>query len=114
MNIAQSADGVTVRAPAKLNLFLEVLGKRADGYHEIASLMLAVDRHDTLGFKEEPSGNILLQCDDPALSAGPDNLVFRAARLLQERGGVKMGATIDLRKQIPMAAGLGGGSGNAA
>ncbi|HXG13021.1 MAG TPA: 4-(cytidine 5'-diphospho)-2-C-methyl-D-erythritol kinase [Gemmataceae bacterium] len=108
------ADGVVVWAPAKVNLFLEVLGKRADGYHEIATLMVAVSLYDTLEFKEEASPHILLRCDHPDLSPGPDNLVYRAADLLRRRGGVERGVRISLRKRIPMAAGLAGGSADAA
>ena len=76
-------DTVVVWAPAKVNLFLEVLGKRADGYHEIATLMVAVSLYDTLEFKEDASGAIRLTCDRSNLSTGPDNLVCRAALLLQ-------------------------------
>ena len=65
---------VVVRAPAKVNLFLEVLAKRPDGYHEIATLMVAVSLYDTLEFKEEPSGAVRLRCDVPELTTGPDNL----------------------------------------
>ena len=75
---------VVVRAPAKVNLFLEVLGKRPDGFHELATLLLAIRRHDTLRFKEDPSGRLRLTCNRPELSTGPDNLVLRAARLLQD------------------------------
>lgn len=110
---ARSADGVKVWAPAKVNLFLEVLRKRADGYHEIATLMVAVSLFDTLEFKEEPSGAIQLICDQPGLSTGPDNLVCRAAELLRQSGGGQ-GARIVLTKRIPLAAGLGGGSSDAA
>jgi 4-diphosphocytidyl-2-C-methyl-D-erythritol kinase len=108
------ADAVIIRAPAKVNLFLEVLGKRADGYHEIATLMTAVSLYDTLEFKEESSPRIQLACDQPELSTGPDNLVCRAAALLQARAGCTRGARIQLRKRIPMAAGLAGGSTDAA
>ena len=101
-----------VRAPAKVNLFLEVLGKRPDGFHEIATLMVAIRLMDTLIFKEEP--DLRLGCNRPDLSTGPDNLVLRAARLLAERTGCTKGAHIRLVKRIPMAAGLAGGSTDAA
>jgi 4-diphosphocytidyl-2-C-methyl-D-erythritol kinase len=114
MHIAQHADRVEVRAPAKVNLFLEVLGKRPDGYHEIATLMVAVGLFDTLEFKEEPSGQIELRCDVPRLSTGPDNLVCRAASLLRQTTGTSQGARIELTKRIPLAAGLAGGSSDAA
>jgi 4-diphosphocytidyl-2-C-methyl-D-erythritol kinase len=105
---------VVVWAPAKVNLFLEVLGKRPDGFHQIATLMLAIRRFDTLWFKEDPSGRLHLTCNRPELSTGPDNLVLRAARLLQERTGCTRGCNARLVKRIPMAAGLGGGSADAA
>jgi 4-diphosphocytidyl-2-C-methyl-D-erythritol kinase len=108
------ADAVVVWAPAKVNLYLEVLAKRADGYHEIATLMVAVSLYDTLEFKEETSGIIRLACDHPDLATGADNLVVRAAHLLQERTGCRRGAQIRLAKQIPLTAGLGGGSSDAA
>jgi 4-diphosphocytidyl-2-C-methyl-D-erythritol kinase len=108
------ADAVVVWAPAKVNLYLEVLAKRADGYHEIATLMVAVRLYDTLAFKEDGSGTITLGCDQPDLSTGPDNLVVRAARLLQQRTGCSRGASVQLVKRIPMAAGLAGGSADAA
>jgi 4-diphosphocytidyl-2-C-methyl-D-erythritol kinase len=108
------ADAVVVWAPAKVNLYLEVLAKRPDGYHEIATLMVAVSLFDTLEFKEDASGQVLLTCDHPSLSTGPDNLVCRAANLLQARCGSDRGAQIRLAKRIPMAAGLAGGSTDAA
>jgi 4-diphosphocytidyl-2-C-methyl-D-erythritol kinase len=101
---------VLVRAPAKVNLFLEVLAKRPDGYHEIATLMVAVSLYDTLEFKEDSSGAIRLHCNAPELTTGPDNLVVKAAALLRQRTGCTRGADIRLIKRIPMAAGLAGGS----
>src|SRR5947207_4295880 len=105
---------VVVRAPAKVNLFLEVLAKRPDGYHEIATLMVAVSLYDTLEFKEDPTGHVRLQCDLPNLSTGPDNLVCRAAEALRRHAGITRGAAIRLTKRIPLAAGLAGGSTDAA
>src|SRR5262245_25434236 len=107
-------DTVVIRAPAKVNLFLEVLGKRADGYHEIASLMVAVSLYDTLEIRDEPAGRVVLSCDHAELSTGSDNLVCRAAALLQQRTGCARGASIRLAKRIPLAAGLAGGSSDAA
>lgn len=109
-----SSPNILVDAPAKLNLTLEVLGRRADGFHELRSLMVAIDLQDRLILEPAPDGSLTLTCDAPELSAGPDNLVMKAARLLQEYTGVKRGATIHLAKQIPWAAGLGGGSSDAA
>ena len=105
---------VQILAPAKVNLFLEVPGKRADGYHEIATLMLAIDLADELDIAPDESGALSLTCDDPALTVGPDNLVLKAASRLRAETGSKTGARIHLRKQIPWAAGLGGGSSDAA
>src|SRR5205807_9808037 len=88
------------------------LHKRPDGYHEIATLMVAIRLMDTLVFKEEP--DLRLGCNRPDLSTGPDNLIMRAAKLLRERTGCTRGAHIHLVKRIPMAAGLAGGSTDAA
>jgi 4-diphosphocytidyl-2-C-methyl-D-erythritol kinase len=112
MRLAVCKDAVVVRAPAKVNLYLEILGKRPDGYHEIATLMVAIRLFDTLVFKEGP--DLELTCNRPDLSVGPDNLVMRAARLLQERTGAIRGARIRLKKRIPTEAGLAGGSTDAA
>ncbi len=106
--------GVEVLAPAKLNLFLEILGKRPDGYHELESLMVAVDLFDTLSFVDDPTGAIRLTCDDPTLPTDSANLVIQAAERLRAEAGVDRGATIALRKAIPAQAGLAGGSSDAA
>lgn len=105
---------VRVWTPAKVNLFLEVLARRPDGYHDLATLMVAVSLYDTLEFTEGPTGVIRLLCDQPDLSTGPDNLVFRAAEALRQRAGSPHGVIIRLRKRIPLAAGLAGGSSDAA
>ena len=102
-----------LRAPAKLNLYLRVLGKRPDGYHEIETLFERIDLADELAFEAHPD-QLLLTCDDPTLSCGEDNLVFKAAHLLQQVSGAARGARIQLIKRIPIAAGLGGGSSDAA
>jgi 4-diphosphocytidyl-2-C-methyl-D-erythritol kinase len=118
------ADAVVVQAPAKINLFLEVLGKRPDGYHEVVTCMVAVDLCDTLLFqnpkRQSPkrqrglSSDIELVCDDPAAPAGPQNLIWRAAELLRKHTGEQRGVRIQLTKRIPVAAGLAGGSSDAA
>lgn len=99
-------------AHAKVNLFLEVLGKRPDGYHDVATLMAKVDLADELTF--EPTDGLALACDVPELDCGPANLVMRAAERLQQETGCRLGARIGLEKKIPWAAGLGGGSSDAA
>jgi 4-diphosphocytidyl-2-C-methyl-D-erythritol kinase len=114
MLINRFADDVVVWAPAKVNLYLEVLAKRPDGYHEIETLMVAVNLYDTLVFTEESTGTTQLHCNRPNLSTGPDNLIVRAAQLLREHTGRTKGARIRLVKRIPLAAGLAGGSTDAA
>jgi 4-diphosphocytidyl-2-C-methyl-D-erythritol kinase len=114
MIVRPIADGVEVLAPAKLNLFLEILGRRPDGYHEIESLMVAVDLYDTLSFSDDPTGAITLRCDDPTLPTDRDNLVVKAAERLKAESGCPRGAVIELKKAIPAQAGLAGGSSDAA
>ncbi len=101
-------------APAKVNLFLEVLGQRPDGFHEVQTLILAVDLFDTLEVRDDPSGNLSLVCDPPGLPAGPANLVWKAADALRRAAGAGRGAAVRLTKRIPTEAGLGGGSSDAA
>lgn len=101
-------------APAKVNLTLEVLGKRADGYHAIESLMVAVDLFDTLEFQATADGCISLSCEPAGLPTDQRNLVMKAAERLKTAYGVKQGAAIRLIKRIPSEAGLGGGSSDAA
>ncbi len=98
-------------APAKINLVLEVLGKRDDGYHEIRSLVQAIGLCDTVTF--DLADSISLKCSEPSLET-PDNLVIRAAELLRQVSGCQKGAHIKLEKRIPWGAGLGGGSSDAA
>ena len=101
-------------APAKVNFSFEIKARRADGFHEIETLMAPVSLFDRLTI--ETAGDedgIRFSCDDPAL-AGDDNLVVRAARLFRERTGIRDGITIYLEKKIPHGAGLGGGSSDAA
>ncbi|GIW87427.1 MAG: 4-diphosphocytidyl-2-C-methyl-D-erythritol kinase [Isosphaeraceae bacterium] len=114
MIVREIPDGIEALAPAKLNLFLEVHGKRADGYHELETLMVAVDWYDTLRFRSDPSGAIALVSDDPDLPIDRSNLVVRAAEVLQEAIGIRSGAAIRLTKRIPAQSGLGGGSSDAA
>ncbi len=141
MRIHRSVATHVVRAPAKLNLFFEVLGKRDDGYHEIETLMCPVDLYDSLYFTEETGGQVELKCErvrasgysgeaqrgdidsgdiDPGniglgdLPQGNDNFVVRGVKLLQMRAGIDRGLRMRLVKRIPMESGLGGGSSDAA
>lgn len=104
---------ITVEGNAKINLTLDILGKRPDGYHEVAMVMQSIGLHDTLTLSKISSG-IELTLDVPGLEADERNLAWRAARLLLDGEGVKGGVRIALTKRIPIAAGLAGGSADAA
>lgn len=104
---------LTVLSRAKLNLSLDVFGTRPDGYHEIASVMQSLALSDVLTFESRPRG-ISLEVSGKPVVAGEKNLVLRAARLLAASTRCGRGAAITLRKNIPVAAGLGGGSADAA
>lgn len=100
-------------SPAKLNLFLHITNQRADGYHELQSLFQMLDYGDTLTFAPASSSNITLSPAIPGVALS-DNLVYRAAHLLQTHANVQTGVHITLEKRLPMGGGLGGGSTNAA
>jgi 4-diphosphocytidyl-2-C-methyl-D-erythritol kinase len=102
-----------VRCPAKVNLYLRVVGRRPDGYHEVVTVMQPLTLADTLTVTLAGAG-ISLRCDRPDLPQGEENLVWRAARQFQEETGLTMGVRLSLSKRIPVAAGLGGGSSDAA
>lgn len=100
-------------SPAKLNLFLYITGKRSDGYHELQTLFQFLDFGDTLSFKIRDDRDIVLL--DPIENVPTEqNLIYRAAKLLQETTACQKGIEIGIQKNIPMGAGLGGGSSNAA
>lgn len=117
-------EGLDLHTPAKLNLVLEVLGKRSDGYHQVSTVMCPITLWDRLVITPCSSPSISLELelpsdsarDDPAwqIPTGSSNLVVRAATQVQRALGVRSGCHIQLTKQIPAAAGLGGGSSNAA
>ncbi|MGH2618354.1 MAG: 4-(cytidine 5'-diphospho)-2-C-methyl-D-erythritol kinase, partial [Thermomicrobiales bacterium] len=106
-----SSQRVDLDAPAKLNLGLEILGRRDDGFHEIATIFIAIDLFDHLTMTVDD--DIRLTCDDPALN-GSDNLARQALIALRTETGYGGGARLDLHKLIPVAAGLGGASSDAA
>ncbi len=101
------------RAFAKINLGLEALFRREDGYHELRTIFQTIDFHDRLHFEAAPS-RLDLVSDDPALPQGQENLVIKAAEALRRSAGVTAGARIELEKRIPWGKGLGGGSADAA
>lgn len=102
-----------IRAYAKINLTLDVLGRRADSYHELATVMQEIDLYDTLCLTATGDGRVQVHCSVPELN-NAENLVVRAAELMRQQAGLEQGAYIELLKRIPMAAGLGGGSSDAA
>jgi len=102
------------KAPAKINLLLDVLRKREDGFHEVEMIMTMVDLADRLTLSELPRDQIVLSSYAGFIPLDDKNLAFQAARLIKERCGVKRGVSIHLDKQIPVAAGLAGGSSDAA
>lgn len=104
---------VELKSPCKVNFILNILGKRPDGFHELETVMHPVPIFDLLSF-ERTGGGITLTCDIPELPTDSGNLVYRAAARFLEEAGIKDGVRIHLEKKIPLAAGLGGGSGNAA
>ncbi|MCC6125483.1 MAG: 4-(cytidine 5'-diphospho)-2-C-methyl-D-erythritol kinase [Pirellulales bacterium] len=126
MLIHRSAVEVVVHTPAKLNLFFEVLAKRDDGYHEIETLICPINLFDTVCFRAASNGRVDFQCvlsrgfgvsdnaEPGAIPEGCDNIAVRAVELLRRRAGLRAGARLRLVKRIPAAAGLGGGSSDAA
>ncbi len=103
---------VTLNARAKINLTLDVLGKRPDGYHEVAMVMQSLELADRVHLR--PAGSLLIETGDPRLPPDESNLAYRAAALLKRECGIDKGVHIRLEKRIPMAAGLAGGSSDAA
>lgn len=107
-----SPQSVKIKTPAKINLLLHVKGKREDGYHEIVTVMQAIDLYDELLI--EKAENLELICTSPDIPSDENNLVYKAVVKLREFTGINEGARISLKKNIPVAAGLGGGSSDAA
>ena len=101
------------RSFCKVNLLLNILGKRPDGFHELETLMHPVNLWDALRF-EKSGQTVALTCNEPSLPTDSCNLVHRAATAFLTATGIRDGVKIHLEKKIPLAAGLGGGSGNAA
>src|ERR1051325_7368257 len=109
-----STSTLTLPAFAKVNLRLRVFAKRVDGYHELDTVFQTISLHDTIEFSLSEQPHIVLSSNDRSLPVDESNLVVRAAKALQERFGANSGARIRLQKRIPMQAGLGGGSADAA
>ena len=107
-------DSLTLQSPAKINLRLEILGKRDDGYHEIRTIFQKISFHDDITLKALPQKGIIVTVDDPAIPSDDKNLAYKAALLLMEDQNISAGVAIHIKKKIPSGAGLGGGSSNAA
>lgn len=108
----QSRSMIRLRAPAKVNLFLEITGKRRDGYHTLSTVFQTISLADELTLA--PAKTLTLTCSNPSLPTDESNLVMKAALRLQNALGETRGARIHLKKVVPMGAGLGGGSSDAA
>lgn len=103
---------LTLHSPAKVNLFLRIIRRRADGYHDLASLFQAVSLCDTLHIEKAKSDQLI--CDHPSIPVDGSNLILKAATLFRKKTGLEFGVNVRLEKRIPSEAGLGGGSSNAA
>jgi 4-diphosphocytidyl-2-C-methyl-D-erythritol kinase len=103
-----------IKSFAKINLGLEIVGKRPDGYHDLRTLYQTITLHDDMEFLAEEEGILRLEGDDPAVPWDEGNLILKAARLLQDMTGSNRGASIRVTKRIPAGGGLAGGSSNAA
>ncbi len=106
------AETFTLPSFAKINLFLRILGKRDDGFHELSTVFQTVSLKDFLTFR--PDRKLILTCDDPKIPTNDKNLIIKAAKQLREKYKIRKGALIHLEKNIPSPGGLGGGSSNAA
>ncbi len=116
MGIGSGGTGrrAVVEAPAKLNIHLSIMGRRPDGYHELLSVIAPVSLADRIELEARSGEEIELSCSGRPLPEDETNLAWRAARAFQSKGGLRQGVSIRLRKEIPVAAGLGGGSSDAA
>lgn len=113
-NIFAKFNGMKEYAPAKINLFLDVIRKREDGYHDLGTLFQTIDAGDTVSAEPRQDGRITLCYNEPQNYPLESDLVYKAAKLLQQESGTTLGADIYLNKVMPLGAGLGGGSADAA
>ena len=112
--VTSQSSPFTLRAPAKLNLRLKVTGQRPDGYHDLVSIMIPIDLCDVLRLELTSQNQIRLSCEGLSVPTDEKNLAFRAVQSFFTHTGFQKGLTIKLIKNIPVAAGLGGGSSDAA
>ena len=104
---------LTIKSPAKINLYLHVKKKRKDGFHEIKTVFQRISLHDEITLKSNKSGRISIRCNHPHVPTGPKNLVYQVAQMLKRELDIPKGVHISIKKRIPVAAGLAGGSSNA-
>jgi 4-diphosphocytidyl-2-C-methyl-D-erythritol kinase len=107
-------ESLVLESPAKVNLRLEILRKREDGYHELKTIFQKISLHDTLHFSLKKGRRISIITDHPVLPVGKINLIYRAAQSILKRSNYRGGVAVEVEKRIPLGAGLGGGSSNAA
>ncbi len=107
-------DSLSLESPAKVNLRLEILKKREDGYHELRTIFQKISLHDTLHFTRRKKRGVSIAADHPKLPIGKNNLVYEAAQSILKVASYRGGVDIEIEKRIPLGAGLGGGSSNAA
>ncbi len=105
---------IRVRAHAKINLYLDVVGKREDGYHNLETIFHSIDLHDDVVIRKQDKKGVTIRCEHPGVPSDSRNLAYRAAQCLSDEGAGIGGVAIDIYKRIPVAAGLAGGSANAA
>lgn len=105
---------VTLKAPAKVNYLLDVIRRRADGYHDLRMVMQRIDLCDEITLTLTDTPDIAVTCGKQGVPDGPGNIAWKAARAMLDRAGCRHGVTISITKNIPVAAGLGGGSSDAA
>lgn len=114
MNLIDMTETLHLESPAKVNLRLEILKRREDGYHELRTLLQKISLRDTLHFSLKKEKGVSINTDHPKLPIGKDNLVYKAAQSMLKVSDYKGGVRIEIEKRIPLGAGLGGGSSNAA
>ena len=107
-------DSIELKAYAKINLGLDVLGRRENGYHDVKMVMQTVELHDTLRLTKSDRPGISLKCNDKTLPLGSENLIYKAILMIQEEFSIAEGVKAELHKEIPVAAGMAGGSTDAA
>ena len=108
------ADSLRIHAHAKVNLYLKIVGKRPDGYHDIETIFHSIQLHDDVTLCKQPKSGISIRCDHPAVPCDERNLAYQAAKLLINHAGELSSVEISIEKRIPVAAGLAGGSADAA